>query len=303
MATKRSRRQFLKDALAVPTGAVALNLGFSATAGYAEAAAGGGAKIKTSCCAYSYRQLLDLKTGKWTMFDFIDKAVELDLDGVELTSYYFTSFDEPYLYKLKRACYLKGLEVSGTAVGNNLVKPDKKERAAEIKKVKDGVDWAVSLGAPFVRVFAGALPEGYTEDQGMGWLIEGFKEASDYAGKRGIFLGLENHGGLTSKAEQVVRILDGVNNEWFALNLDTGNYRTDPYREIEQTVSRAVTCHLKADILDPAQGKRVPADIDRLVAILKKAGYRGYLSLEYELEIDPLVEIPRIMARVKKAIA
>ncbi|MFC2075766.1 sugar phosphate isomerase/epimerase family protein [candidate division KSB1 bacterium] len=303
MAAPRNRRQFLKDTLAIPAGAAALNLGWTVTTGCAKPEMSVRSGIKTSCCAYSYRQLLDLKTGKWTMFDFIDKAVELDFDGVELTSYYFTSFDKPYLHSLKKACYLKGLDVSGTAIGNNLVQPDKKDRDAEIKKIRDGVDYAVELGAPFVRVFAGRLPEGYTEDQGMGWLIDGFKEASDYAAKRGVYIGLENHGGLTSTAEQVIRIIDGVDNEWFALNLDTGNYRTDPYKEIEQTVSRAVTCHIKLDIPDPEKDERVDLDVDRLGAILKAAGYRGYVSIEYEIEEDPLVVMPGFLAKLKKAMA
>ena len=77
MAAPRNRRQFLKDTLAIPAGAAALNLGWTVTTGCAKPEMAVRSGIKTSCCAYSYRQLLDLKKGKWTMFDFIDKAVEL----------------------------------------------------------------------------------------------------------------------------------------------------------------------------------------------------------------------------------
>jgi len=299
---KRSRRTFLKESLAIPAGAAAVSMGLFPAVGCAKPASTKGYKIKLSCCAYSYRQLLT--SGKWTMFDFINKAVELDLDGVELTSYYFAAEDEQYMFKLKRDCYLKGLDISGTAVGNNFVTADAAKRAEQVKLIKKGVDWAVALGAPFVRVFGGhQVPEGHTEKEALGWIIDGLKEAVDYAGKKGVFLGLENHGGLPVKAEQVLAVLDGVNSEWLGLNLDVGNFRVDPYNEIEQVVSRAITCHVKVDIYDPKLKKRVPIDVDRIAGILKKAGYRGYISIEYEGKEDPLVAIPRFASRLRQAMA
>ena len=55
--------------------------------------------MKLSCCAYSYRQLLT--EGKMSMEEFLDTAVELGLDGVELTSYYFPEETDDYLHYLK----------------------------------------------------------------------------------------------------------------------------------------------------------------------------------------------------------
>ena len=57
MATPRNRRQFLKDTLAIPAGAAALNLGWTVTTGCAKPEMSVRSGIKTSCCAYSYRQL------------------------------------------------------------------------------------------------------------------------------------------------------------------------------------------------------------------------------------------------------
>lgn len=78
--------------------------------------------LKLSLAAYSFRDSLAPKNGKPTMdlFEFVELAADLGLDGVELTSYYFPPDVTPaYLHRLKQRAFTLGLDVSGTSVGNN----------------------------------------------------------------------------------------------------------------------------------------------------------------------------------------
>ncbi|MDA1191054.1 MAG: sugar phosphate isomerase/epimerase [Candidatus Poribacteria bacterium] len=250
------------------------------------------------CCAYSYRQYLS--KGDMTLEGFFDIVVGLDLDGVEMTAYYFPNTERDTLYDVKRMALRRGLEISGTAVGNNFCRADAGERAKQVQMVKDWIGHSVTLGAPLIRVFAGGTPDGHTEDEARGWTIAALQECAEVAAEHGVMLALENHGGITSTVEQVEALLNGVDSEWLAVNLDTGNYRTDPYGSIERTTKRAITCHLKSEV--PTAGGKEDADVDRIVAILKGAGYRGYASIEYEAQEDPMTGVPKFVKELIRAI-
>lgn len=254
--------------------------------------------MRVGCCAYSYRQYLTVD--EMTLEDFLDEAVEMELDGVELTSYYFKSTDDEYLYDLKRKCYLRGLDISGTAVGNRFTVADSAERAKQIQMVKDWIDNAVKLGAPCIRVFAGGVPEGHTEEETRKWTIAALEECADYGKSRGVIVALENHGGITATADGTVSLIEAVDSEWLGANLDTGNYRQDPYESIAKTAPYTVTCHTKVEV--PSGANNPELDADRLVKILDDVGYKGYLSIEYESAEDPMTAVPEFVVKLKDAV-
>src|ERR1700733_1638233 len=75
-------------------------------------------RLFSGCCAYSYRKYL--QPGPMTMEDFIEKAVALKVDGVDMTGYYLKSTEPPYLASLWRLAYRKGVAFSGAACGVSL---------------------------------------------------------------------------------------------------------------------------------------------------------------------------------------
>lgn len=253
--------------------------------------------MRVGCCAYSYRKYLT--KDEMTLEDFLDKAVEMELNGVELTSYYFKSTDDEYLYELKRQCYLRGLDVSGTAVGNRFAVADEAERAEQIQMVKDWIDNAVKLGAPCIRVFAGGVPDGYTEEEAREWTIAALEECGDYGKSKGVIVALENHGGITGTADGTISMIKAVDSDWVKANLDTGNYRQDPYESIAKTAPYAVTCHTKVEV---PSGSNPELDADKLVKILEDVGYKGYLSIEYESSEDPITAVPKFAAKLRDAV-
>lgn len=254
--------------------------------------------MRVGCAAYSYRQ--SLQNRQMTLEGFVQRAAEMGLNGVELTAYYFPSTDDAYVMSLKRTVFLHGLDISAAAVGNNFCQPDPTRRAAQVDLVKQWIDIAFKLGAPCLRVFAGPVPDGHTEDEAAAWTIASLKECAAYAAPKGVMLALENHGGITATASQTLDLLRAVESIWVGLNLDTGNFRTDPYREIEQAAPYAITAHVKAHIAYPDRSEEI--DYVRVVSILDRIGYKGYLSIEYESPEDPLTAVPRLAAHLRRLV-
>lgn len=238
------------------------------------------------------------------MEEFIDYCDKLNLDGTELTSYFFDSEEESYLLSLRNKCFHLGLNISGTAIGNNFVNPDKNERAKEVDDVKKWIDKAVVLGAPSIRVFGGGrIPEGYTEKDAYNWVIPALQESVEYAEKKGIVLAIENHGGFPMNSEQVINIIREVDSPWFGANLDTGNFSENWYRQMAEVIPYAVVVQLKVNVRSTVEnGKRISTDAEHIVRMLKNEGYRRYLVLEYEEE-SPYEEIPAWIDRLRASIS
>jgi len=264
--------------------------------------------LKTSVSGYSFRDYLDKAgeggkpgtPGKMSLFDLADMAARWKIDAIEPTSYYFLKDDDAYVISLKRKIFLNGLEISGTPVGNNFCLPPGPELTEQINLVKKWVDICSKLGSPAIRVFAGRQDKGRSRDQIFKSLVDAMKEAADYAGSRGVFLGVENHGFMTETADDVLRIVDAVKHDWLGINLDSGNFRKDSYAQFAKLAPRAVICQFKA-ILHAPDGKAEPADFGRLVSIMREANYRGYIALEYEGK-DPHKEVPVLLKKIQAAV-
>ena len=258
--------------------------------------------IKLSVAAYSFHKLLERKKDKapvMTMEQFVDLAATWNVPAVELTSYYFSGSTPAYFTALKGRCTRLGLDVSGGAVGNNFCVTDPARLRKEIESVRRGIDAIARLGGKTLRIFAGTLAEGDTEAAARPRVVAAIQEACDHAAKSGIYLALENHGGITATADQLLALVTAVQHPWFGVNLDTGNFHTaDPYADLARIAPYAITTQLKTE-MEPAGKPKGPADIPRLFSILRAAGYRGTVALEYEGGEDPHVAVPRFLKAMK----
>src|SRR5207249_3960271 len=119
----------------------------------------GVARLELSLAAYSFRDYFNHKDSakRITLFDFIDFCADHGCQGTELTSYYFPNpIEMEYLVKLKRHAFLRGIAISGGAIGNNFALPKGEKLEQQIALAKRWIDYAAVLGAPHIRVFAGA---------------------------------------------------------------------------------------------------------------------------------------------------
>jgi sugar phosphate isomerase/epimerase len=166
--------------------------------------------------------------------------------------------------------------------------------------VKKWLDHYAVLGAPHLRVFAGNAPRGTSKEEAMKLCIAALEECADYAGKRGIFLGIENHGGIVAEPGDLLAIVQAVKSQWVGINLDSGNFHTDdPYRDFERCAPYAVNVQLKAEIQRRGQ-KSEQADLPRFVKALRDSNYQGYVALEYESAEDPWKAVPGLLQRMRQ---
>ena len=186
-----------------------------------------GHHFKLSLAAYSYRDLLQGNPPRLSLVDFIDDCASFGLDGTELTSYYFPEAPtEAYLRQLKGEAFRRGLDISGTAVGNDFCFPPSESRNKQIAHVKRWVEYADMMDAPVIRIFSGDAKPGQSAKDARRLAVEAIEECCEHAGKFGVFLALENHGGLTSEVDDMLAIVRDVNSPWFGVNMDTGNFRS-----------------------------------------------------------------------------
>jgi sugar phosphate isomerase/epimerase len=240
-----------------------------------------------------------------TLDDFVELAAGMNLDAVEPTAYYFAGTSSEYLAHLKGKCSRLGLDISGTAVGNNFCTSNPSKLMQEIQSVKQWVEHASRLGAKTIRIFAGSVDKGDTEEKARARCVEAIQEACDYAAKFGVILALENHGGIVATIDQMLAVVQAVKHEWFGVNWDTGNFISpDPYADLTRLAPYAVTVQIKTEIQRTGkkkEGKRKEdADLERLIGILRAADYRGYVALEYEAAEDPKTAVPRHIETLKK---
>lgn len=306
MATEFSRRGFLGAGIA----------GVGATLAGAERANAAapvvrevkGDRIKLSLAAYSFNRLLPRgipeklhSKAKMTMHDFVEFCARNNLGACEPTGYYFPKDVTPeYLLNFKAKCFRLGLDISGTAIGNDFCLPEGEKRQEDLAMTRQWIDNAAIMGAPVIRIFAGNVPDGDTEDAAIERCIAGINESLDYAAQKGVALGLENHGGITATPESMLKIIQGVKDSpWFGVNFDSGNFHTaDPYAAMEQIAPYVITAQMKVSV-KPDGGEKQKGDFKRIIEILKSAGYRGYIALEYEEDEDPFTAIPPLLDELR----
>jgi sugar phosphate isomerase/epimerase len=264
----------------------------------------GPTRMRVGLAAYSMRTFLQAKPGAPGAMDllgFIDWAATLDTDAVELTSYFFPeTITRDYLLEVKRRCHINGLDISGGAIRNNFTLPPGPELEGWFKHLDTWLDHYAAIGAPVIRVFAGVPPKGVSEDEGIRNAITNLKRACDMAATRGVMLGLENHDYLT-KIDRMLPIVRAVESPWFGVNLDSGNVEAeDPYAELAKIAPYAVNVQVKVEV--GAAGKSRPTDMARMVDLLAKVNFRGYVVLEYEAKPDPYQAVPKYLKELRAAI-
>ena len=140
---------------------------------------------------------------------------------------------------------------------------------------------------------------GYTVEDAFRWVTDAYAKLIPEAEKRGIIMGLENHWGLGRTPEGVLRVVNALNSPWLQVTLDTGNFLEDPYDRLAKLAAQTVLLQAKT-----YQGGGVwytlELDYARIAALMKAAGYRGYVSLEFEGKAPALPAIGESLAMLRR---
>ena len=260
--------------------------------------------MKLSLAAHSYRDRLTGPKKDMDLFGFLEIAADLALDAVEPTSYYFPEDVTPdYLHRLKQRAFVLGLDISGTAVMNDFCLPPGPERETELAHVRRWIDYAAELGAPTIRLLSGNWIQGTPDEELSKRVVDAIDSLIPQASKTGVTLALENHGGgVTTTAEELLRIVRAVKGPNFGVNLDTGNFHgSDPYLELAEVAPYAVNVQVKTEVRRKGRSKE-SADLEKVVKILRDAKYSGYVVLEYNAPEDPRTAVPRYVKTLRSLI-
>lgn len=251
--------------------------------------------IKLSLQSLSYRDTFN--DGKIDLVGIIEKAAEYRLDGVDLHFTHFASTERDYIEELRHLTLKRGLHICYIGISNNFgMKGD--ELRAQVETYKKWIDVAALMGVQMVRAFGAWVPEDETPEQVWPRLVDATKEVTEYGASKGVVVGLHNHnhGCMPATGDDVIRLLAEVNSPYYSHILDTGQYLGGPgvskgergsknnieelYRSISTSVSRAV--HVRGKIYRIASGDEAWLDYDRILPIIKDAGFNGWLSVVFE---------------------
>lgn len=248
----------------------------------------------------------------------IDLAGDMGFDGVELLHKQMEDESPSALQRIKRRAFLRGLDLMGFSTHQSFLYPDAAERRKNVELTVRQIEMAYALGIPTMRVNTGTWKTskdfdelmknkgieppkpGFSDEDGFGWVIDGFGECVKTAEKCGVTLGLENHWGLGRTPEGVRRVVKAINSPWLQVTLDTGNFLDDPYDKLEMLAPHAVLVQAKT-YFGGGIWYTLELDYQRIAAMLRKHHYRGYISLEFEGKDDPRQGVPKSLALLRSA--
>jgi sugar phosphate isomerase/epimerase len=250
--------------------------------------------MKLGCICGSFNRAF--ATGGMDQLRFVAHCADvLRVAGVEFQDIHFPETRPAYLDRLRGAAGDGGLAIIGIGIHNDFGRRDECVRQSEVVKVKQWVEVAERLGAPMVRVFAG-WPEGTAAER---WadMIVALQEAAAFAQSAGVRLGLENEAGFTPSVTEHLRILDEVGSPALGLLLDTGNYPAG-WPSVVQAAPHAVHIHAKFWKVGPG-GEEPSMDYPALLAQLRRAHYRNWITFEYEAAEAEATGLPRAFAYLR----
>jgi len=233
-----------------------------------------------------------------SLMDFPELCVkEFGVDAVELCQMHFLSTDQTYIEKVKDALDRSRLRLVNIPVDvGYAAEPDKERRKAGFNIIRKWFEIARYLGSPSIRVNTGK-GEG---KEALQIAIDGYKELATTAKETGVRLLIENHGGISEKAENIVRIVKKVGSEYLGTCPDFGNFPPETrYEGLAKLAKYTSVAHVKTFEFDE-HGEDTKIDVKRCVNILKQEGFNGYYSVEFEGQGDQREGVKKTIALLKR---
>ncbi|MBM4086713.1 MAG: sugar phosphate isomerase/epimerase [Planctomycetes bacterium] len=253
-----------------------------------------------ACETYSLRDLFkeqkpDPKKpwiGKYpqlTLETFPTMMKDLGLKGLAINDMYLPpNWDDAYLDKVKAAAKAEGRVIAAFIMSGGLATADEAARQRNIEAVQKKMRAAHRLGAPVVRIDLGGPGKGIDESVGVQNCIDSFKKLLPLAKELNIKMTIENHGGVSGKSENIIRIIEESDRAWVGSCLDFKNWpKEKATEECLKMVPYAYHIHAKSHAFKE-DGEEAASDYKTILEALKKSGYKGPISIEFEGGGDPV---------------
>lgn len=252
-----------------------------------------------ACETYSIRDYIT--NGKLTMEQVPGLLKELGIKGIVWNDMFFASWDEQYLDKLKNAAISNGIINAGLIMEGNLAGDDESDRRRQIEEDKMKLKAAARIGCPVVRInIGGTGDEQKDATVGVQRVIDAFNELLPLARELGIKMTIENHGGVSGKADWILKIIEGTDPKWIGSCLDFGNWPAEiRYSESEKLARYAYHVHAKTHEFS-ADGEETKVDYGRALKMMKDAVYAGAVSIEFEGPGDQVEGVKKTRDLIRK---
>jgi len=303
--SQKTRRQFLRQCAGTATAAWLLP-GFARGSGSAPSVSfPSNPRDRVAVAAYPFREFLvgwkgwDGKTSSTVpkeqqieLKDFAAHVAEkFNVHKIEPWSPVFPSTDPRYLEEFRRAVEKAGSAVVDIAVdaGHSQYAKDAGEREKSLTGSKLWIDVSAALGSPSVRTHIDSAKDSKPD---VDRAADTLARVAEYGQKKNVVVHLENDNPVSEDPFFIVQIIDKVNSPWLRALPDFGNSLAAHDEEFQDRAMEVMfahaygICHVKDGELDD-QGKPTHVDLAKTFAVLKKHGYRGYCSIEYDAPGDP----------------
>ena len=270
--------------------------------------------------SYSFSKLV--RSGAMSQLGVIAQAKEMGFEVIEFSAFILPEGETPLSFapRVLEECDRVGIQIANYTIGADFLNGSGGDLGAEIEMVKDEVRAAEILGSPGMRHDATrgfppdhVGPRGF--DDALPRLVEGCRAITEFAAEKGIRTMVENHGFYAQDSERVEKLINAVNHPNFGVLIDMGNFLCvdeDPAVAVGRLApyvfhAHAKDFHVKAGCLpNPGTGWfRTRGDnyirgaiighgevpLLQCIRALKKAGYDGVLSIEFEGMEDPILGV------------
>jgi sugar phosphate isomerase/epimerase len=263
--------------------------------------------MQISAMMYSFTEAVN--SGQMSIYDVVEFVRSLGVTALELAGDQVAAVD-PIAF----GSYLQGLGMSAVAYGRvvDLVQPTASARQAAIAEAKAEIERTAAFGAPLMQIVPGAYKEGMERAAAKEAVLIGLAWASEHARTCGVILTIEDHslGQVTGASSESLLEACAAAGPDLKITFDTGNFLfagEDPLLAWQRLAPRVAHVHVKdwelvAPGASPGPRQRGAADgatyvgtvlnhgivpNAALIAAMKRSGYPGYLSVEYEGTGDP----------------
>ena len=218
-------------------------------------------------------------------------AEKFNVHHIEPWSSVFPSTDPKYLEEFRNAVEKAHSSVVDIAVdeGHSQYAADATEREKAVSGSKHWIDVGAALGSASIRTHIDAAKDSKPD---VARAADTLSKVADYAAKKNIVVHLENDNPVSEDPFFIVQVIEKVNSPWLRALPDFGNSLAAHGEEFQDRALEAMfahaygICHVKDGEVDD-EGKASHVDLAKAFATLKKHGYKGYCSIEYDAPGDP----------------
>lgn len=255
---------------------------------------------------------------KFPIEKVIENAARIGFEGVEILHRQMADETPSYCMRLKQMAFDYGLSLPMLSIHQDFVEPEAGERTRNVEHTIKCIELAARMGIPAVRLNSGRwgttssfdelmtkagieppLP-GYTDEDAFKWVGECIQRCIPTAQREGVAMCIENHWGLTTSVDNLIRIYKDASSPWLKMNVDTGNYPGDPYEGLQKLAPYAHIIQAKT-----YEGGGVwytlNLDYKRIARILREAGFKGWISLEMEGKEPAETAVPKAYKTLRAA--